>query len=217
MPVLFERSARKEQIASARSGAAEVRWQTPAAGQAVDFKVSYADPEQHYRTEDRARLFAYKADTFLLFVEVAALAQAGPDAWRSGNIRDIPADAAAKNALEAARQRGYQVVYLAAATGSPMVARRMRGWVEMSMLPDGPALGRLTDVDAAAAEAVWSKNLSPLKQRFRGSAAAVARDRSIVQALRATGIITFVVGEAEAPPGAIRLASWNELVAQLPK
>jgi hypothetical protein len=214
----FEEAARQVNARSERSGEVEAPWQAPADREVMDFKVSYADPRQQYRTEDRARLWAWKADTPLLLVEVASLADAGPDAWRTGRIRDIPVPGPATNALKAARKKNYQVVYVAGG-GAPMVARKMRGWVEQSerLLPDGPVLGQLSDGGERAAAVPWADALARLKQRFRGPAAGVATDPRLAQALHEAGVTTFVLGMADAPQGVTRLTSWGDLAAQLLK
>jgi hypothetical protein len=127
--------------------------------------------------------------------------------------------AAAASALKAAREKHYQIVYLAAGAGSPMVARKMRGWVEQGerRLPDGPVLGQLSDGGERSPAAHWADVFAGLKQRFKGIVVGVAKDPGLAQALREGGTTTFLVGIADAPPGVTRVSSWADLPAQLPK
>jgi hypothetical protein len=187
----------------------------------VEFKVSHADPRQRYRTEDRARVFARPADTPLLLVEVAAVAKASPDAWRTSHIRDLVVQVAADKTLQVAQEKHYQVVYLAAGAASPMVYRKMRGWVETKaqeerLFPDGPVLGQLPDPGEPPQAALWAKPLAALKRRFRGIIVGVAKDARLGEVLHAGGATTYLVGAAgEMPPGITRLPSWEKLPAQL--
>jgi hypothetical protein len=188
----------------------------------IDFKVTYLDPGEQYRKEDRARVFAWNADTPLLVVEVPALAEASPDAWQATNIRDVVPRAGSDATFKAARAKHYQVVYLAAGAGSPMVARKMRDWVETwaqgeRRLPDGPVLGPWPDAGDAPTAATWSEVLASLRRRFRGPFAGVAKDPRVAEVIRDAGATAFMVGAPDAPQGVNRIPSWTDLAARLPK
>jgi hypothetical protein len=211
------------QARSAGNGEAVVRWKAPAGDEAAEFQAAYTDPRAHYRAPDQARVFARRAQTPLLLVAVDALAEAGDDAWVRAPIGTIAVRPAADKALQAARDRQYQVVYLAAGAGSPIVYRKMRGWVELKaqeqrVLPEGPVLGQLPAPGAAPAASNWAEVFADLKKRFRGPVVGVGKEVPLAEALRGAGATALVVGEGDqAPAGVTRLASWAELAAKLPR
>jgi hypothetical protein len=216
-------TGRRLQTQSASNGDATVPWPAPADAAVVDFKVAFTEARQHYHAEDRGRLFTWKAATPVMVVEVAALARAGPDAWRTGPIGLIAAQDGADKALQAAHQRHCQVVYMAAGAGSPLVYRKMRGWVETKALerglfPVGPVLGQLPEGGAAPSAALWIEPVGRVKHWFGPPLMAVAKDPRLAEVLHAAGATVFMVGEAEdTPAGITRLPSWTDLAEHLSK
>jgi hypothetical protein len=181
----------------------------------LEFKVAHANPRQRYRTEDRARLFTWQPQTPLLFVEVAALADAGPDAWQGR----LPVDAAprpsAADALQAARAKNYQVVYLATGASTPLAYRLMRAWIERKsqdagLFPDGPVLGQLPKGGPPVARD-WAERLRELRSRRPGPFAAVAKDPHLAESLRDAGATTFLLTEAaETPANVTLIRTWGD-------
>jgi hypothetical protein len=201
---------------SAANGHVRASITAPSGAEAIEFKVAHGSPEAGQRTEDRARLFVCRPETRLLLVELAAVADAAPHAWQGSGLGDIPARQAAGEALQKARSKNYQIVYIAAGAPTPMAYRLMRAWVETktqepSPFPDGPILGRLPQSGAPAARD-WIEDSKDLKRRWPGSFAAVAKDPRLAEVLRDAGATTFVLTEAGETPAETRhIRTWAEL------
>jgi hypothetical protein len=172
-------------------GDVSVSWKSPAVEGPIDFRVAFVPSHQRYRSEDVARLFAWKAGTRLLLVEVSALADADPDAWRTRHASDIAVRAAANQLLQPALDKHFQAVYLAAGASSPLVYRKMRGWVETRTqqeraFPDGPVLGVMAGGNEEAK--AWANTVADLKRRYAGHMTGVARDGELRKVFRDAGV-----------------------------
>ena len=181
----------------------------------IEFTVSHVASRPRYRTEDRARLFVWKPQTRVLVVEVAALAEAGPEAWQGNRIANIAVRKSAGEALKAARTKDYQIIYLATGASTPMAYRLMRAWVESKsqeggLFPEGPVLGQLPPNGPPAARD-WAERFAA-KRRWHGPLAAVAKDPQLAEALRDAGATSFILTEAaEVPADTKRLLTWADL------
>jgi hypothetical protein len=188
---------RDVEVRSAPSGRAEASLAAPAGEEVVDIKVFHVPSQPGQRTEDRARLFVWKPQTPLLLVEVAAVADAGPDAWQGKRLDDISPRPSAGEALQAAHAKHYQVVYVATGAPTPMAYRLMRAWVETRSqengpFPDGPVLGQLPPGGSPTGRD-WAERLKQIVQRWPGQLAAVVKDPELGEVLRAAGARTFVL------------------------
>ena len=189
---------------------------TPGGEEVIEYRISHGSPEPGGRAEDRARLFVWKPETPLLLVEVAALADAGPQAWQGIRRDEIPPRPSAGVALQAAHAKHYQIVYLASGAATPMAYRLMRALVETKSqeggpFPDGPVLGQVPPSGSPAARD-WAERCKEMRRRWPGSFVAVVKDPELATVLRDAGARTFVLTEAgAAPPNTRSLLTWADL------
>src|SRR5262249_25247742 len=158
-PVFFEESRRPgaakagktKETASLREGMASVSWSFPN-GVKNSFVVRIPGDKQRRGAMDRGQVFLCPKDTSLLLVDVqSTLSSAKAEDWQRKNPLEIKPIAEAANALQTARQKKFQVVYLALAADRPLAYRKVRGWLENQVngknpFPAGPVLGRMTYV-----------------------------------------------------------------------
>jgi len=204
-------------VRSGSDGRTKATWQTPPRETVSEFKVFHVSLRPPYRTEDRSRLFAWKTETPVLIVEVAALADIGQGAWRASLLGEIQARDSAGKALGAASTKSYQIIYVATGAAMPLEYRLMRAWVEMKAkesapLPEGPVLGQLPQPGTLPAAADWAGRLAQVGRQWRGHVVAVVKDPRLAVVLRDTGATTFVLTDAnEVPPNTTRLPTWADL------
>jgi len=206
---------------SLREGMASVSWSFPEGGKNA-FVVRIPGDKQRRGAMDRGQVFLWPKDTPLLLVDVqSTLSSAKADDWKKKNPLEIKPVAEAAKALQTARQKKFQVVYLALAADRPLAYRKVRGWVENQVhgknpFPAGPVLGRTSYV-ADGESAAHLEILRGLKESFSGPLAAVVGEREAAAVCRGIGVETILFGVDDAPVDVLRVKSWSEVPARLPK
>ena len=147
------------------SGEASLTWQPPAGAGLALLTVRYPGDKTRPASVSQGKIFTFDPGAALLVVDIAALAPATLDKWRSENVLRIAAQAGAGTALKAAHDRQYQVVYLATAADSARLYAKMRGWIDNQWagaepFPAGPVLATLGGTTV--------QTVRELKTRFGG-------------------------------------------------
>ena len=162
------------------------------------------------------------ADSSLADVINATVTRAKDQAWHKENTQDILPVSGAAKALQQARQKGYQVVYLALAAEKPTDYRKMRDWVRYwtkgtAPFPEGVVLSRFTLPGPDQDSRPWQKTALLLDSLFalpkeEGKHLAIAATIEVAQQLHAAGLRTLYLGAGEdLPPEVQRLPSWEEV------
>jgi hypothetical protein len=212
----------QEQTQSDEHGVATARWQPPASPMVGAFEARIFGDRRRKGGLDTGRVFLWPANTPLLVVDAdTTLTDAPISAWRRSIPADVRRPSESAEALQTARAKGYQIVYLALAVDEPLAYRKVRDWVQhrppanQKRFPDGPVLGRPSyagDMDEGQAR---HDLLDGLRQRFSGPLAGVARQARTAEAYRTAGLRTYLVAEGEVPAGVTRLKTWAELPTAL--
>src|SRR5262245_12437068 len=106
------------------AGEAILSWQPPAGGRPQTVTVRLPGDRRRKESSSQARVFTFPRDAAVLVVDVAALAKADVETWRTQNVLEIPPVPGAAAALRAARKKGYHPVYLAQAVDSGRLYRQ---------------------------------------------------------------------------------------------
>lgn len=207
-----------ERTSSNADGAAEVTWRFPAEATQVDFLVRHVDPQPRRNADDRARIFFRPSQTPLLLVDVRTLSPATAQNWATRHVLEIPGRPEAIEALKEAQTRKFQVVYLAGNAKRPRQYRLVRAWLEhrfanQPSLPLGPVLWCQVRDDKVAT--AWPRVLSGLQQCFSGPIVAVVGTNESATACHNQGLRTFWLDQGPAPAGALKVASWPDLIKTL--
>ena len=178
--------------------------------------------------EDRARAYLSSRTAPLCLVQVEeTLTSAKEQAWQNENTLDITPMPGAGAALQQARRKGYQIVYLAVGADRATLYQKMRGWVRHrgaegpTSLPPGPVLGRFTLPAAEQGGKLWQRSAAQLQTLFPQAKGAephlaIAGTVAAAQQFHTAGLRTFYLGTGEdLPQGVERFASWAEIEQRL--
>lgn len=224
--------AREAPVKTGRHGQALREWTWPPETAQGNFSLRRIGLKFRAGLEDRGRIFFIPPATPLCLVQIEeTLTLTRAEDWlKEANTQIVPLPGAA-DALREARQRGYEIVYLAVAAERALLYERMRGWLRLrstnptAPLPAGPVLGRFvlhaTDQDNKP----WQMTASRLGSQFplpKTDGAprhlAIAGTPDAAQQLHAGGLRTLYVGAgAPAPAGVERVAGWEGIQQLLKK
>ncbi len=214
------KSGKVRETTSERGGLAAVSCRFPDGQQKNSFVVRLPGDKQRRGAIDRAQVFLLPKETPLLLVDVPILSSASAGDWQTKNPLDIKPLAEAAKALQIARKKKFQVVYLALAAERPLAYRKMRGWVEnlvngKNPFPAGPVLGRKA-YDGADGESARQELLRSMKETFPGALIALVGQGEAAAVCRGIGVDTILIGAADAPKDVVRVKTWAEAPEKLP-
>ena len=195
---------RESAASSDERGQAAVDWPMPKESIAV-FQATYVDPAaKPAKHTDHARIFVQPARTPVLLV----------DADETLDSDAVNEKAAAK--LSKAAQDGWQIVYLALAAATPSEFRAARDrLMRQPKLPRGPILGRFHVPNVETSESARRELLQSIKTRFKGPQQALVGSTAAAQVSKEAGVSTILIGDADAPAGVLRVASWSDMLLRL--
>jgi hypothetical protein len=199
------------------TGEATLFWQPPPEGMPTTITVRFPGDRRRKESSSQARVFTFRRDAAVLLVDVAALAKADVETWRTRNILEIPPTPGAAAALTAARRKGFHPIYLAQTVDAGRLYGQARGWVHSQLagkdpLPPGPTLGRGSASDPAG---LLGDLLDDMKQTFSGPVVAVTADSKTAEAFQKARFTTLLLSDRKGAPPGIRLASWSDLDKRL--
>ena len=207
-----------KETTSLPDGWATVSWIFPRGQDKNSFIVRLPGDKMRRGKMDVGQVFFCQVDTPLLLVDVkATLSSASAADWEKKNPLDIKPVADAAKALQGARKKKFQVVYLALASDRALAYRKVRGWVvnNRSLFPEGPVLGRKSypSEESNARHEI----LRSLKETFRGPLVAVVGQEEAAAVCGAMGVHTILIGIDGGPKEVVRVKSWREVPEKLPK
>src|SRR5260370_39695636 len=113
------KSGKVRETTSERGGLAAVSGRFPDGQQKNSFVVRLPGDKHRRWAIDRAQVFLFPKETPLLLVDVPILSSASAGDWQTKNPLDIKPLAEAAKALQIARKKKFQAVYLALAAEPP--------------------------------------------------------------------------------------------------
>jgi hypothetical protein len=216
---------------SGPQGQASCTWNFVPETDSLNFILRQVGDKFHAGMEDRGRIVFRPPATPLFLVQIDdTLTPSKDQAWRKQNSQDISPAPGASEALQQARERGYEIVYLALAADRPSLYQKMRGWVGyqtadgLGPFPPGVVLSRFTLTRADPDQRPWQKTAELLASRFvlpktnASQHLGVAGTIDVAQQFHAAGLRTLYLGAGEdVPTGVERLPGWEEVRRALEK
>jgi hypothetical protein len=189
-----------------QNGLAEIEWQFPATSRPVGMEVRYIDESQHppWSYHDQARIFVWPEDSRILVLEVEP---------RLKNPANWPTVA---EALTAAADRGWHIVYLGVGPDRPTVYQKLRAYAmqlttaDRGKGPEGPVLARKDFLPRPAKSGPGDVHevLADLRRDFRGPVVYLDADKHI-QLSQVAEDGQFI--------GTVTVPDWESLVDSLPQ
>jgi hypothetical protein len=207
-------------------GETSCQWTFPPEADHGDFILRQIGEKFHPGMEDRGRIIFRPSATPLCLVQIDdTLTQGKDQAWRKDNSQDIIPVPGAAEALQQAKENGYEIVYLAVAADRPTLYKKMVGWVRYRSavgsppIPTGAVLSRFTLPWADQDHRPWQKTAELLAKRFilpkaEDSAKhfAIAGTIDVAQQFHAAGLRTLYLGAGDDLPGDVqRMPGWEEV------
>jgi hypothetical protein len=202
---------------SSADGSATARWPAPERPRVADFEFRLIGEQWRGKVLDHGRVFLVPAEASLLLVGAdRALTDMPPAEWQSRSTVDVPLLPGVAQALKEVENRKYQIVYLALTGKRPLLSRKVRDWVQIRRLPNGPVLGRPSYAEGSNEDQARKEILGDLKKHFHGPLAALSRQPAEAKAFHDLGLRTLLVGkEDKAPPGVTQVESWADVPDRL--
>jgi hypothetical protein len=188
-----------------QNGLAEIEWQFQATSRPVGLEVRYIDERQHppWSSRDQGRIFVWPEDSRILVLEVEPQLK----------NQDWPTVA---EALTAAADKGWHIVYLGVGPDRPTAYQKLRTWAQRLMTtdrgkgPEGPVLARKNFFPGTAMNVPGAVHevLADLRRDFRGPVVYLETDKQI-QLSRVAEDGQFV--------GTVLVPDWESLLESLPQ
>jgi hypothetical protein len=224
-------SAKEVRAKTGAHGDVSCPWTFAAEAAPGEFILRYVGAKFRPGMDDRGRMLLVPKTKPLCLVQIDdTLTPAAAPAWQQDNVQDIVPAPGAAEALQTARDQGYEIVYLALATDRPTVYQRLRGWVNhwsaagMPPLPTGIVLSRFTLPPADQDKRPWQQTAERIKRKFtpppqdKPQHLAITGTIDAAQQIHAAGVRTFYLGAGEDLPAAVqRVAGWEEVRRLLEK
>ncbi|MBX9679597.1 MAG: hypothetical protein K2X38_12595 [Gemmataceae bacterium] len=190
------------------------------AGDGDGFAALYLGAQRKYKAEDRARHFRLAPQTRLLAVDIdETVADLPSEGWGTRNPQSIAPNRSAIDGLASLAKQGVQVVYLSRRIATAKDYQRVRSWTEQNRtagLPEGPVLGMIA-AEKESPAAAGQRLLVDLRKRWPGPLFLAVGSEDGATAGKASGITTYLLGDAAPPQGVFGAKSWPELAAELAK
>jgi hypothetical protein len=209
-------------------GQASCTWTFPPEADTLHFILRQVGNKFHAGMEDRGRVIFRPKATPLCLVQIDdTLAPSKDQVWRKQNSQDINPTPGAAEALQQAKDSGYEIVYLAMGADRPSLYQKMRGWVGYQTVA-GPApflpgvvLSRFTLARGDSDQRPWQRAAELLATRFvpeMSKHVGIAGTIDVAQQFHAAGLRTLYLGAGEdVPAGVERLPGWEEVRRALEK
>jgi hypothetical protein len=208
---------RSETIATGADGSAVLDWQAPKAkGERLEFVVRHQQLDEPKKVaSDRGRVFVWPAHAKLLVVDVDyALADGTQSSGNTGS--SAPALRLGSAATLQVLAGHYKIVYLSAAANEPTRYKKLRTWLQLGKVPEGPLLVPSVTTSLGDGNDDIRGQIRALRDRFPEPAVGVTGRSVEAQAYLDVGWRAVVVGEVkDLPPRATQLPRWADLPKEI--